>query len=252
MLVNEGKGRRVDKTFVKKISILLLFRFKNIIYLQSHLFSKLTTTSMNQKLLLYSALISFITFSCTKENIQRSTVATKPIIESSRTVTAVAVAYTTYNIWKGQHYSDKRPLKSVSTTEMKFFAQFDQSAIYQTTIPVNQYDINKLWGFSEGLNNQYNSARMGWGYSNGAIRLYGYVYSKGVRYSKEIATVLPGQEISCSIKISGSTYVISANGISVILPRGTTAANASGFQQYPYFGGDEVAPHDISIAIMPS
>ncbi len=207
---------------------------------------------MNQKLLLPLALISVITFSCTKESIQKRAVVTKPAIESARTVTTAAVAYTTYIIRKGQHYSDKRPLKSVSTTEMKFFTRFDQSAIYQTTIPVNQYDINKLWGFSEGLNNQYNSARMGWGYSNGAVRLYGYVYSKGTRYSKEITTVLPGQEVSCSKKISGSTYIISANGISVTLPRGTTAAIANGYQQYPYFGGDEVAPHDISIFIKPA
>ena len=106
---------------------------------------------MNLKLLLSPALISVITFSCTKENIQKPTAAAKPPIESARTETAAAVAYTTYIIRKGQHYSDKRPLKSVSTTEMKFFARFDQSAIYQTTIPVNQYDINKLWGFSEGF-----------------------------------------------------------------------------------------------------
>ncbi|MGZ8542180.1 MAG: hypothetical protein ACXWV6_16125 [Chitinophagaceae bacterium] len=72
-----------------------------------------------------------------------------------------------------------------------------------------------------------------------------------MRYSKEITTVLPGQEVSCSIKISGSTYIISGKGVSVTLPRGTTAAKASGFQQYPYFGGDEVAPHDISIYIKP-
>jgi hypothetical protein len=206
---------------------------------------------MNRKLLLPLALISVITFSCTKEIIQKPDPVATPLNKAVPTLTATAVTYTTYLIRKGQHYSDKRTLKSVSTTEMKFFARFDQSAIYQTTIPVNQYDINKLWGFSEGINNQYNSARIGWGYSDGAIRLYGYVYSKGVRYSKEITTVLPGQEISCSIKISGSTYIITANGLSVTLPRGTTATNASGLQQYPYFGGDEVAPHDISIFIKP-
>ncbi len=208
---------------------------------------------MNRKLLLPLALIYVVAFSCTKENIQKPSAITKSINGAARVeVLAATPIYTTYLIRKGQNYSDKRPLKSVSTAEMKFFARFDQSAIYQTVIPNNQKDINKLWGFSEGFNNQYNSARMGWGYSNGAIRLYGYVYSKGVRYSKEIATVLPGQEISCSIKISGSTYIISANGISVTLPRGTTAAKASGFQQYPYFGGDEVAPHNISIFISPA
>ena len=134
---------------------------------------------------------------------------------------------------------------------MKFYAKFDQTAIYTSAIPENQYDINKLYGFSEGFNNQYNSARMGWGYSNGAIRLYGYVYNKGVRYSSEITTVLTGQDITCSIKISGSSYIITANGASVTLPRGATGTKASGWQQYPYFGGDEVAPHNIYIYVKP-
>ena len=206
---------------------------------------------MNRKLLLPVAFISVIAFSCSKESIQKPTETPKSTMGELQTE-AVAAVYTTYLIRTGQHYSDTRPLKYVTVTEMKFFAKFDQSAIYQAVIPENQYDINKLWGFSEGFNNQYNSARMGWGYSNGAIRLYGYVYSKGVRYSKEITTVLPGQENSCSIKISGSTYIISANGVSVTLPRGTTATKASGFQQYPYFGGNEVAPHNISIFIKPA
>ncbi|MGZ8510531.1 MAG: hypothetical protein ACXWWA_09155 [Chitinophagaceae bacterium] len=215
---------------------------------------------MNRKLTLLAAFISVIAFSCTKESIQKqgtveashksvTTTAKSPEIYQAL---AVVPAYVTYLIRKGQHYSDKRPLKTVSTVEMKFYAKFDQSGIYQTVNPANQYDINKLWGFSEGFNNQYNSARVGWGYSDGAIRLYGYVYSKGIRHSKEITSVTPGQEIYCSIKVSGSNYIFSANGTSVTLPRGTTASKASGFQQYPYFGGDEVAPHNVSIFIRPA
>lgn len=214
---------------------------------------------MNRKLLLLVALISIIAISCTKESIQKPTGAAQTVTAkntatntAASTLQAVAVTgYNTYTLKKGQHYSDKRPLKYVSVTEMKFFAKFDQTAIYTTTIAENQYDINKLWGFSEGFDNQYNSARMGWGYSNGAIRLYGYVYSKGVRYSKEITTVLPGQDVTCNIKISGSNYIITANGISVTLPRGATVTKASGWQQYPYFGGNEVAPHNVYIYIKP-
>jgi hypothetical protein len=75
------------------------------------------------------------------------------------------------------------------------------------------------------------------------------VYAKGVRYSKEICVVPIGAEITCSIKLSGSSYVISAYGSSVTLPRGLTTTKASGYQQYPYFGGDETAPRDIRIYI---
>jgi len=172
--------------------------------------------------------------------------------DGAKPVGNLVATYTTYLIKKGEHYCSPRPLKSVSLTEMKFFAKLNESAVYQTVIPENQYDVNKLWGFSEGLNNQYNSARMGWGYSDGSIRIYGYVYSKGVRYFQEIITVLPNQEVYCSIKISGNTYILSANGVSITLPRGTTTTRASGYQQYPYFGGDEVAPHDITILVKPA
>ena len=209
---------------------------------------------MGRHELLQFALVSSILLSCAKEPVQRPPVPeqskeTQVKQRSANVVAAVVTEYSTYIISKGQHYCNPRPLKTVSLTEMKFFAKFNQSAIYQTINPVNQYDINKLWGFSEGFDNQYNSARIGWGYSNGAIRLYGYVYSKGARFYKEITTILPGQEASCSIKISGTTYVISVNGVIISLPRGTSAKTASGFQQYPYFGGDEVAPQDTYIYI---
>lgn len=194
-------------------------------------------------------------FSCSKEVLQtpeeKIQTTDEKTIDAKPSSNIAALSYTTYLIAKGQHYCNLRPLKFVALTEMKFSAKFNQSAIYKTVNPVNQYDINKLWGFSEGIDNQYNSVRIGWGYSNGAIRLYGYVHCKGARYSKEITTVLPGQDVGCSIKVYGNTYIISAKGVTVKLPRGTTATTASGLQQYPYFGGDEVAPQDVTIFVKP-
>jgi len=158
-------------------------------------------------------------------------------------------SYSNFTIRQGQHYCDQNSVKSVRTAEMKFMAKFDNSAIYQTVIPENQYDINKLWGFTEGINNQYNSARIGWSWNNDALRLYGYVYANGVRHYQEITTVTIGTDITCSIKLAGNTYLFTVNGVSVSLPRGPSATQASGYQQYPYFGGDETAPHLITIMI---
>lgn len=158
-------------------------------------------------------------------------------------------SYATYTIRQGQHYCDQNSLKSVRTSEMKFMAKFDNSAIYQSVLPENQYDVNKLWGFSEGINNQYNSARIGWSWNNNALRLYGYVYAKGVRYFQEITPVAIGSDITCSIKLAGSTYLFTVNGVSISLPRGLSTTQASGYQQYPYFGGNETAPHLITILI---
>jgi hypothetical protein len=132
---------------------------------------------------------------------------------------------------------------------MKFMTKFDNSAIYQTVDPGNQYDINKLWGFSEGFNHQYNSARIGWSWNDGALRLYAYAYVNGVRHSQEISAVDIGADISCSIKIAGNSYIFTVNTASVILPRALSTSQASGYQLYPYFGGDETAPHLVTILL---
>ena len=193
--------------------------------------------------------LSFILISCTKQNsqelLQHENLKTA---EQLNSVTA-PTTFTTYLIRKGNNYCDQSVLKSVTTAEMKFVARFDTSAIYQSVNPVNQYDINKLYGFSEGFNNQFNSARIGWRWSNGALRLFGYVYKSGVRYSQEITSIPFNTDITCSIKLNGANYLITANGVTVTLPRGLTSSTARGFQQYPYFGGDEAAPKNIRIKI---
>ncbi|HKB45514.1 MAG TPA: hypothetical protein VKC90_14035 [Chitinophagaceae bacterium] len=157
--------------------------------------------------------------------------------------------YTTYTIRQGQHYCDQSGIKSVRTSEMKFIAKFDNSAIYQTIDPQNQYDVNKLWGFSEGIDNQYNSARIGWSWNNDTLRLYAYVHVNGVMQFQEITPVALDTDINCSIKVSGNSYIFTVNSNTVTMPRGLSTTQASGYQQYPYFGGDETAPHLITILI---
>ena len=203
-------------------------------------------------------LIALSNAACSKSDIQApvqdsgSNPLREDPLETDAIASARAITYTSYLIRKGNNFCDQSTTRYLTVSgEMKFSARFNQSAMYTTIDPVNQYDINKLWGFSEGFNNQYNSARIGWAYNNGALRLYGYVHAKGVRYSKEICVVSIGSEIPCSIKLNGSSYLLTANGVTVALPRGLTSTKASGLQQYPYFGGDERAPQDIRIEIKP-
>jgi len=157
--------------------------------------------------------------------------------------------YSTFTIQKGAHYCDQNPVKSITTSEMKFMVKFDSSAIYQTELPENQYAVNKLWGFSEGTGNHYNSARIGWSWTDNALRLYGYAYVSGELHYQEITSVAIGTEISCSIKLATDSYLFTVNGVSVSLLRASSSSQASGYQQYPYFGGNEVAPHLITILI---
>lgn len=167
--------------------------------------------------------------------------------QTAARVSTTKTLFTKYTIRAGQHYCDQNTIKSVRTSEMKFMARFDNTAIYQTIDPFNQYDINKLWGFSEGFDHQYNSARIGWAYNDGALRLYAYAYNNGVREYQEITPVSINTDITCSIKLSGTTYLFTVNGITVSLPRASSSSTASGYQLYPYFGGDEVAPQTIYI-----
>jgi hypothetical protein len=163
-----------------------------------------------------------------------------------------------YTIQQGAHECDQRSIKSVSGTSMNFTVKFDSTAIYPAVITDynHAYDVNKLWGFSEGLNNQYNSARIGWRWLNNQLELFAYVYVKGtllrdpVSYDPPfIKTVAIGSEINCSITVSGSNYIFTVDGNVVKTVRGSSSTRYSGYQQYPYFGGTLTAPHLINIDI---
>jgi hypothetical protein len=172
--------------------------------------------------------------------------STLPLASSSTSLSG----FTQYIIRSGSNYCDQSAYKPVATTEMKFQVLFDSSAIYQTTKPENQYDINKLYGFSDnGMDHHQFSARFGWRWSDGALRLFAYVYNKGSWSEKEIGTVPIGAIISCSIKVNSDTYVFTMNDTTVTMPRMSTTPQAQGYQLYPYFGGDEAAPHEVRVWI---
>jgi len=153
-------------------------------------------------------------------------------------------------IVQGSHYGNKSGYKSINTNEMKFSVQFDNSAMYQTANPENQGDINKLYGFSDNNQEHHtNSARIGWRWYNNQLQLFAYVYNNTVESDRLITSVPLNQEINCSIKVQGDSYIFNVNGATVTMPRASTTTGAVGYQLYPYFGGDEVAPQDIKILI---
>jgi hypothetical protein len=157
-------------------------------------------------------------------------------------------AFVRYTIPKGQQFCDQSGYRAVETSEMKFIVRFDSSAIYQTLSRENQYDINKLFGFSDNNadHHQY-SARFGWRWSEGALRLFAYVYNEGSVTSSELTTVAIGTETACSIRVIPGHYIFTVNDVKQDLPRKATTVKGKGYQLYPYFGGDETAPHEIRI-----
>jgi hypothetical protein len=153
-----------------------------------------------------------------------------------------------YTIQKGNNYCDQNSLKAIETNEMKFTVRFDSTAIYQTVDPLNQDDINKLYGFSDNnMDHHQYSARFGWRWSEGALRLFAYVYNEGLWTEKELSVINIGQEVSCSISVAGTSYLFKVNGAITEMPRKASTEKGKGYQLYPYFGGDETAPHLVNI-----
>ena len=163
---------------------------------------------------------------------------------------ATVTSFKNYIIESGGHYCNDNSFVPTSVNALNFMVKFDSSAVYSTTDPGNQDDINKLYGFADNnaQHHQY-SARIGWRWSNNALRLFGYTYNEGIVDSKELAPVDIGKENLCSIKITPQHYIFSINGMMDSLRRKSTTVKAEGYKLYPYFGGDEAAPHKITILI---
>lgn len=159
--------------------------------------------------------------------------------------------FETFIIPSGKHSSNKLTIQSLQTTRLRFEALFDSTAIYETQIPENQYDINKLMGFSE-CNDQHhtNSARFGWRWLEGALEIHTYVYNEGVRTSELIGVVQLEQSYTYILEFREADYVFTVDDMDpVVVPRTSTCDRGVYYMLFPYFGGDEVAPHDIRIKV---
>jgi hypothetical protein len=163
---------------------------------------------------------------------------------------ADTTGFTKYVIQQGAHYASDNTYKPIETSELKFTARFDNSAMYQSATAENQYDINKLYGFSDnGAAHHEYSARFGWRWSAGALRLFAYVYNGGKVVSEELGPVPIGKNITCRIKVESRQYVFYCNEYVRTMPRQSKTGNGKGYLLYPYFGGDEAAPHEVDIWI---
>jgi hypothetical protein len=83
----------------------------------------------------------------------------------------------------------------------------------------------------------------------GALRLYAYVYNAGKVTAKELGIITIGATMNCRIKVTPAAYLFTWGDQQQAMPRLSTTEKGKGYQLYPYFGGDEAAPHDISIWI---
>lgn len=158
---------------------------------------------------------------------------------------------TVYRIKAGGHYSDQEGLAFTAKTTLSFSVIFDNSAIYTSKTAENQYDINKLYGFSDcDAQHHTASARFGWNWRDDSLRIHAYCYRNGTRVSEELGTLELNKPADLKISIVGSNYVFTFKGQETVIARGcTTTQSNKRYRLFPYFGGDEAAPHNITISI---
>jgi len=157
--------------------------------------------------------------------------------------------YYVFKIKKGQHRSVTR-VEYVKTNILSFTFILTESCKYESKDPINQYDVNKLYGMSDGGSHTNNSARIGWRYLNNKLEIMAYTHFNGEFQFDKICDVEPNIEYSCQISFLSDKYQFNVNNNIVYLPRYKNSNNKN-YLLYPYFGGDEVAPHDIQIKIKP-
>jgi len=151
---------------------------------------------------------------------------------------------TIYTIEEGNHESDVFP-KSVGK-KISFKIKFDSTAIY-TLDPIDQYDINKLFGFNACNSHHHtHSARFGWRWLNGNLEIHSYSYDNKQRTIAFLQTVKINEWNIYTLEDTGFSYIYTINNTSWIVSK-TSCKTAVRYMLFPYFGGTSEAPHTIKI-----
>ena len=113
-------------------------------------------------------------------------------------------------------------------------------------------DLNKLAGIGFGFNHQNNSVRLAWVpdfTTQGVIKIYGYTYDEkkvAPKFTFQYITSVHVGEI-CEARIeSHGNYAITVKGVTINMDNIKADPNLC-FHLYPYFGGNNTAPHDMTI-----
>lgn len=153
-----------------------------------------------------------------------------------------------FTIKEGQHSSGSG-FETLTDSVIQFKATFDSSAVYQTVDSKNQMDINKLYGIADcGSHHHQNSARFGWRWLNEKLEIHAYTYANGEREHQFITSVALNKEYTYSLKLEANQYIFQIENKTITMERFCSNSPA-GYKLFPYFGGDETAPHDITISI---
>lgn len=152
-----------------------------------------------------------------------------------------------YVIDAGKHSSTSK-VATFSGSTLDFVARFEKSAIYTTDAESNQADINKLYGFSDCTSHHHtHSARVGWRWFDDEVQVLAYTYADGTRDWELLGSVEIERNTRFKIHSVGDTYEFEFDGTTTVMDRGCDGGGGVKYKLWPYFGGDETAPHDVHI-----
>lgn len=160
-------------------------------------------------------------------------------------------------IKKGRHRSDfSRIWPHIGATSVSCEVNFNPNCKYDLDSH-DQMDINKLFGLSFGWHHR-NSARFGWRWDlqDNFIEILAYVYIDGTRVNEfsadiHIGYVKPGEWNKYSLELQNGYYNFAVYNskrkttVSKRIEAGHT--RKWGYRLYPYFGGNQRAPHTMNI-----
>ncbi|RKQ49286.1 hypothetical protein BXY85_0275 [Roseivirga pacifica] len=129
--------------------------------------------------------------------------------------------------------------------------KFDNSANYALENENDQADINKLIGFSDcAAHHQRESARFGWRWFEDELQILAYVYRDGDFIFEEMGAIPLDTEVEMEIRTLNGQYLFSGEGLdNVALERSASCNTGENYWLWPYFGGNQPAPHDITIQL---
>jgi hypothetical protein len=161
-----------------------------------------------------------------------------------------------FRIPKGKHRA--RPLRPRLYWRRPSFAwtvRFDESCRYDLQND-DQYDINKLVGVGYLPGHHTDSARFGWRYLKGrkCIDLQAYCYISGARMTQHICYLEIGRKYRLQLNVTKLAYVFDVYDVEADKSVGGCAmphyhGKSLQYRLGPWFGGNNTAPHNISILI---
>lgn len=159
-----------------------------------------------------------------------------------------------YEIKKGKHRSSGLKFGLTNKSHFKWKANFSFDCNYNLGNE-DQYDINKLCGVSTGWHHHKDSIRFGWTSdpkNKNIINIFAYQYVEGKRHDEWICDVQVCEEVYFSISIYAtkdlSFAIMTVNDESLYLNINKKPWSWK-YKLFPYFGGNQVAPHNMYIEL---